>query len=124
MKLVSLTVGLFLAFFLCPETGKSQSSENDSSVYTTSVLSAIKVYHQFLAPESGLYNGSEYTGYPFTFTEGYAYFLPEPVSGSVFYDGVLYENASLLFDLVSEHIVIRSPDQRYQIQLINERISG
>jgi hypothetical protein len=78
-----------------------------------------------LTPESGLYNGSEYAGYPFSFTDGHPFFeSPSPITGSIVYEGILYENVPLQFDMINELIIIRSPDQRYQIQLFNERITG
>jgi hypothetical protein len=114
-------------FFLCclnSKTINAQSLEKDTSFYAASVSNAIKVYHQFLTPESGLYNGIEYPAYEFPFTEGHQFFeINQLVNGSVEYDGMLYKNVPMQLDLITEHVIINSPEGGYRIQLINERIS-
>ncbi len=42
--------------------------------------------------------------------------------GSVFYDGILYGDLDLVYDLVNEQVVINDPYNIYKISLINEQV--
>ena len=86
----------------------------------------MNLYHQFLSPETGLYNGSEYAyklHYPFTINEGHPFYMTEQFdTGAVFYNKVLYENVPLLYDLIMGELVTRNPTNDYFIRLNNENI--
>jgi hypothetical protein len=116
---------LLLIFCLTDKTINAQSLEEDSSFYSAAISNAIRVYHSYLTPEPGLYNGSEYAGYPIRLTEGHQFFnTNELVNGSIVYDSVLYENVLMQIDLITEHVIINSFGSGYYIQLINEKISS
>jgi hypothetical protein len=84
------------------------------------------LYHHFLSPETGLYNGSQYTYaayYPFPINEGHPFFQSKEFSaGSVFYNNILYENVPLLFDIIKEELLINDPSHVFIIKLNKERI--
>lgn len=51
----------------------AQQYQPDSSDNNPAVQDAINLYHNYLSPENGLYNGSEYAYnqyYPFRISEG------------------------------------------------------
>ena len=124
MKSPLISLLLFM-FCLGDKTISAQSLESDSSFYLAAISNAIGVYHSYLTPESGLYNGSEYAGYPIRLTEGHQFFdTNELVNGSIVYDGVLYENVPIQIDLVTELVIINSFGGAYRMQLINEKISS
>ena len=123
MKSPLISLLLFI-FCLAGKTMNAQSFEEDSSFYSAAISNAIRIYHSYLTPEPGLYNGSEYADYPIRLTEGHQFFdTNELVNGSIVYDGVLYENVPLQIDLVTEHVIINSFGGAYRMQLINEKIS-
>lgn len=125
MKLAYAVSPLFFLSCFSSKPVNAQSLEQDSSFYSASVSQAIQVYHHYLAPESGLYNGSEYHDYPFRFTEGHQFFeTNELTNGSIVYHGMLYENIPMQIDLISGHVIINSFEGAYRIQLINEKISS
>ena len=119
--------GLFtlflLALFFYPELSSAQQEQSDSLLYQMAFDHTLAVYTGRTGDQSRLYNGSHYTGYPYTFKEGSPYFNAQNFSqGSVVYDGILYPDVPLLFDDLRQKLITR--DQGYDMQLIDERIGG
>lgn len=102
----------------------AQSNEADSLSYIHAKQNAISVYHEFMAPETGLFNGSQYISYAQTIQEGIPFFeSAEFNKGYVFYSGVLYENIPLQYDLVKGELITIVPSTNYNIRLINDKIT-
>ena len=124
--LTLMKIFLLLIFFINSYKAFSQNSLPDTSAKISSLHNAVNLYHRFLYPETGLYNGSEYAYkvyYPFTINEGHPFFLSKQFdTGVVFYNNVLYENVPLLYDIVMEELLTRDPTNDYAIRLNNERI--
>jgi len=101
----------------------AQQSNPDNVFYQNAVNNAIKRYHQSTGDQSGIYNGSQYGGYNFTFKEGHPYFnIDQFVRGSIVYDGVRYDSVMLLYDEIREVIVMQNVVIR--VQLITDKISA
>ncbi len=102
----------------------SQQYQFDSSNNDPAVQNAINLYHNYLAPENGFYNGSEYAYkryYPFRFSEGHPFLFTQLFTeGTVFYDGMVY-HAPLLLDIIKGELLTRSPSNIY-CKLNSERI--
>ena len=117
---------LLIAFTPIAKNSYAQSFTADSSNEDAHIKSAINLYHHFLAPEPGLYNGSEYVYYqyyPFVINEGHPFFLSKNFNnGSVNYNGMLYENVPILFDIIKDEVLINDPSKKYIIKLNNKRI--
>ena len=100
----------------------AQSSSNDSLSLAKTIGNAEALYYQSAGDQSRLYNGTEYTGYPFSFVEGSPFFLTnQPQQGSIMYDQVEYQNVNLLYDDMMGVIIMQ--DENHRIQLLNDRIS-
>ncbi len=117
---------LWLLGFFNGSKGIAQLYSIDSSFYQESVSTIISLYHfQELAPEKKLYDGIEYIPYDYRISRGSPYFQSGKFSpGNIVYNNVLFENIPMMYDLVKEVVVIRSPDRRFSIALNNEKISG
>jgi hypothetical protein len=117
---------LLCTFFINSYQAFSQNFITDTSGDSSSFQSAVNLYHRFLTPETGLYNGSEYAYnayYPFTINEGHPFFQSKTFdTGAVFYNNVLYENVPLLYDIVKEELLTHDPTNNYIMRLHNERI--
>lgn len=101
----------------------AQPSATDSSFYHKSINKAIELYRQAAGDQSGLYNGSQYPGYPFEFRDGgHPYFDKKVMPGSIVYDHQYYPNVKLLFDELAEQLVFE--DSTHRIQLLRERVSA
>lgn len=91
----------------------------------TAYAGALQLYHSYLTPETGLFRGPRYMEYVHTLREGHPYFDDGHMHpGMIYYDGVLYEHLSLLYDLVKGQVVIDDPFDNYKIGLINELIDS
>lgn len=126
MRLIFLRISLLITFCVYSYKIFSQNSLADTTAETASFKNAVKFYHQFLSPETGLYNGSEYAYklyYPFVINEGDPFFLTKQFdTGTVFYNRILYENVPLLYDLVKEEVLTKNPTNTSIIRLNNEKI--
>lgn len=115
-----LAICLVFPFFY----SSAQSNEADSLSYVNAKQHAISLYHQFMAPETGLLNGSQYISYAQTIQEGIPFFeSAEFNKGYVLYSGVLYENIPLQYDLIKGELITIVPSSNYNIRLINEKIT-
>jgi hypothetical protein len=113
-------------FFASSFKAFPQDFISDTARETTSFQAAVNYYHQFLSPETGLYDGSEYTYntyYPIQINEGDPFFLSKNFyTGTVFYNNVLYEKVPLLYDIIKNELLIHDPSNIYTIRLNNERV--
>lgn len=71
---------------------------------------------------SHLYTGKEYLGYEKTIKGDPFFATSEMENNSIFYDGSLYENVPLLFDIVSNQVIINRYHDNLKIKLLSEKI--
>ena len=110
---------LLMLFFAFNKTnGQTSSYSNQSASYKNA-----KVYFQNETGEDAhLYTGEQYTGYEKNI-KGYPFFVsPLMQNGDIFYNGSLYQNVPLLFDIVRQEIVINRYNQNFRIKLLNEKV--
>jgi hypothetical protein len=117
---------LALFFFLSFSASgvMAQLSPDDSMFYQKAINNTVALYYQSAGDQSGLYNGSQYAGYPFTFKdEAHPFFRTNLFStGFVVYDNILHTEAQLLYDEAGDVLIFR--DTAHRLQLISDRISG
>lgn len=95
----------------------------ENSIEQLIVRNAALVYFQSLGEQSGIYRGTEYTGYPYRIKEGHQFFESADFGyGSVSYDGILYENVPLWYDIVKNQVLVRYVDEFSRIVLHDEKI--
>lgn len=91
---------------------------------TTSVLGAVnharKLYTQRLGDNSLLHNGVEHKHYRDEI-ESEAYLDQEWINGSVFYDGQLFENVPLMYDMIAQRAVTYFNGQ-VDIDLVTDKV--
>jgi len=99
----------------------AQDTVSDNSFYQEALNNAMAIYHQSFGNQSALYNGPMYGEYLFKFTDSHPFFnSPDPVAGSVIYDGIRYDSIFMRYDEVSDVLVINSQADR--IQLFSEKV--
>lgn len=112
---------LLLQFFLL-ENSYSQSDNKINSEHEA-FDAAQSVYFKSLGAQSGIYRGVEYTGFPYRLNNGHQYFESiVPVKGSVYYDGMLYKDVPIWYDLVKKQVIVQYVDEFSEIKLHNELI--
>src|SRR5205085_4116394 len=126
MRWFAAKIFLLSVFFVSFNNVLSQNTSTDSSSEALQLHNVINLYHALLAPETGLYNGSEYAYnvyYPFTINEGHPFFLKKRFdTGAVFYNGILYEKVPLMYDIIKEELLTKDPAGVKNIRLNTERI--
>lgn len=101
-----------------------QAPKPDSLVLSSSRQFLTQLYDQNLGENTRLYNGIEFID-PFQrkVIEGFPYFVMDDwQDGSIFYDGQLYENIPLLFDIYQSRVLVDHPKSHAKIELITEKI--
>ena len=111
--------------------GTARGQLSDSALLNESLLKIIAVHDQALGENIRLYNGSANPGYNHI-SIGNPYFQADLVQpGSIFYDGIIYRQVQMLYDLVQDNVVIvqfsdnsLSPEYRNSLRmdLIRDRV--
>ncbi len=116
--MIARLLPLFLFFsLLCFNSAWSQA---DTSVFVPSYI--VQQYVQSRGNNLLFYNGIEYA-HSYPHTTGHPFFLTDTFQqSSLLYEGVLYQNVPLAYDLVSNAVVIKNKEQ-FLIELKNEKIS-
>lgn len=120
LKKLSLTFSVVLLHTML----LGQALQSDSLVLSSSRQSLTKFYDQTVGENARLYNGIEFID-PFQreVIEGFPYFLIDDwQDGSIFYDGHLYQNIPLLFDIYKNRVIVDHPKSHTKIELIPEKI--
>ncbi len=104
--------------FTFNKTTAQTSSTNQSWAYDN-----IKAWYQNeIGADSHIYMGKEYAPYK-AGIQGSQFFLsPQMQNSTIFYDGTLYEDVPLLYDLVRQNIIINRYEDNTRIKLLNEKI--
>lgn len=105
------------------------SSVSQPAIVDTSLdpafKNAVTFYNNSFGPELRLFNGKEYHEYLLPFKEGQPYFFSNIFSkGTVSYEGKTYENVSILYNLVTDQVVILKYSGFSKIQLLKERVDA
>ncbi|MFL5738938.1 MAG: hypothetical protein ACJ75B_01870 [Flavisolibacter sp.] len=104
---------------------KAQSSQADSSFYSEALSSAISAYDSLnKGLNAAIYNGVEQLGYVYTI-KGTPYFGPKGwQKATVLYDGVLYRNVSVKYDMVKDLLLVAHPNGYTVLSLFSPRVDS
>ncbi|MDE3214024.1 MAG: hypothetical protein KGM98_12385 [Bacteroidota bacterium] len=101
---------------------------NDSTIQSVALSSSIKTYHQFLFPETALYDGSEYpfnVYYSSPLSQGNPFFYSTSFdSGSISYQGMIYQKVPLLYDVIKDELLTNDPSGLYIIRLDKDKVDS
>jgi hypothetical protein len=118
---------LSLFFFIVFSAGHAFGQQpHDSTLTNPATRNAYRVYSNTIGNEANLYNGVEYAGYNEHNNDvGNAYFLSNDWSdGSVEYDGGQYDNVSLMYDLVTDQLILEQPYSHFKLALISGKVKN
>jgi len=95
-----------------------QGASIDSTFVERSLGNAIAMYTVSIRDQALLFNGVESKALPEPY-EGFPFFGSEYVEpGSILYDGELYKNIPLQYDLVKDELIIEHYDQKGYVSMI------
>ena len=102
----------------------AQTFPSDSLFLQKSVDSAIALQKRTLGENLRLYNGPAYS-LSYSGTKGHPYFLADSLQpATILYDGGIYHNIPLLFDLISDDVVISSFHHDQLLTLVKDKVDG
>ncbi len=98
----------------------------DSSFIAQANKNAFDVYSKSIGDQANLYNGVEYKGYvEHSSDQGHAYFLSNDwADGSIEYDGGQYNNVALMYDLITDKVILEQPYSYFKLELISEKVKS
>lgn len=108
MKRNSVIIAIF-----CVTTFLHASAQQSNQDYfrKQAVQNLIGLYYQSLDAEAELYNAPVYERHIPSFTSGHPFFVSDSFSvGTIGYNGLVYENVSILYDIVRDELITRSPN--------------
>jgi hypothetical protein len=115
---------IFVLVFLCfcHEISFGQTQTEKKSEQLT-IKNTVSLYYKSLGEQSGIYHGPAYIGYPYQLSNGHQFFeSPNLTQGTIFYNGMLYQDIPMWYDLVKDEVVVQNIDSLSMISLHNERI--
>lgn len=115
-----------LLFFLTASLGMSLLGRGQgvdtSTIANNAPNTPLALYQAATIYSPHLYNGPRYHIYDSRSKEHQFFQVEDWQKGSVHYDGQLFENVSLLYDIVKGYVVARHPERSGLVQLQSERI--
>lgn len=118
-------VYIFFALLLFTDIPLNAQDMPDTAVARLRESSAISIYYDSLQQQSGLYNGGEYAQYIHLLKEGHPYLDTSAlIHGSIYYDGTLYKNVPMLYDLIKDELVIQHFNKIFLVQLVRLKIDS
>ncbi|HEY9489229.1 MAG TPA: hypothetical protein VIQ51_12885 [Chryseosolibacter sp.] len=109
-------VALVVSFSAFPQV------PHDTAFVVTARKNTIQLHEAALGAQAKLYNGSKYLAPTHTLEE-HPYFSSEDwITGSVFYDGELFENVPLMYDLFNNSLITEHIPSGHAIQLVPEKL--
>ncbi|HMH34756.1 MAG TPA: hypothetical protein VK543_17090 [Puia sp.] len=123
MKIKLLSV---LAVYCClPGTTTAQTDLQDTGFQQASVHNTIDLYYKNIGENAHLYNGSEYMLYSLYDKQDSKNLYFQSIflqNGDVFYDGTLYQDVPLTYDLLHDDLVTTRYKQNYRIRLNADKV--
>jgi len=122
-----IPIALFTILIIFLFTGKSfaQLMSTDSSSQQPAFNNAVSLLSASLGEQAPLYNGPEYYFYDHTI-KGTAYFMDVNTftPGSVFYDGHLFSNVQMLYDLYTDDVAVLLYNHFQKISLLKSKVKS
>ena len=112
-----------LLFILPCCTIRAQDFMADSTFYQKVLSNTRAQYLKNIGANAGIYQGTAYDHY-WNKVMGNPFFLKEGlVPGKILYDGTLYENIPIAYDMLKEVLVTKSFSKSTDISLVGERVA-
>jgi hypothetical protein len=112
-------LSLLLTLFTFNKTNAQSIPEG---IHSDALKNVQNYFQNTIGEDAHIFTGKEYVGYA-SYIKGHPFFLTDQMLQSeIFYDGTLYEDIPLLFDIVSQKIVINRYNQNDTISLLNAKI--
>ncbi len=116
---------LFFALAICFQINRAgaQTLSPDAAYLQQAVQQLTTTYRNARGGHAHLYNGTEYVSSDKYHLIGHPDFMVDTlVTGAVLYDGSLYENIPMLYDMREDELVIHNYNTNLKIRLVKDKI--
>ncbi len=114
---------LFLQLSCAVTNAAAQTAEEDDMA-ASALKNTVTVYHGYMGLQNGITNGPFYIFYSNSILRGMPFLdSTKASSGQVTFNGILYENVTLWYDVVKEKLVTLSPNYNLMHELTNDRVN-
>ncbi len=111
-----------LLYLATPAVG--QLTQPDSLFVRSAQQEAISTYERTLHDQAHVYEGNEYIAHDHRIKVHPYYKIDTLQKGTILYNGVLYHDVPMLYDIVREELAIQPPDGGYRLRLRNDYLSA
>ena len=120
-----LRVAAFAWLFSVPFFVSAQILVLNDNFLDSGINTAVRKYDAAIGGSARLYNGSQYREYELhEYDTGFPYFIfDDPMAGTVGYDGQTVPNVYLLYNLITNKVIVENPFNNAKIELISEKVS-
>ena len=112
---------VFIFFFIIGNA-HAQGAKQDTIFLSSSIKNTRALYTKWLSVQSLLYNGKSPKKYEDDILDLVPFYLPDWEDGTVYYDGELYEAVPLMYDLVSDKVIVSQARSYSEIELISSKV--
>jgi len=125
LKPITLSVVCFFIIYISPLSVSAQTSVDSSENKKIAYTNIQEKFYKAIGEQSRLYNGIEYNGYDRKFL-GNAGFMDivDLHKGSVIYDGYLYKNVDMFYDIYQDEVIIQLYQSFLKINLLSEKVDS
>ncbi|MFT2009483.1 hypothetical protein ACMA1I_12465 [Pontibacter sp. 13R65] len=118
---------LFCFFVLTALPGQAvlaQTQPKDTAFVQAAISQAVGAYRNAIGNSAHLYTGIEYFDYRKYLREGHQFLVTdELVKGDVVYEGILYEQVPLLYDIVKDELIVKLESRAFNQKLISQKVA-
>src|SRR5687767_13659657 len=101
----------------------AQNSITDTGFYRSAISHIVKLYVDSVKENLHLYNGTEFKGATRR-NNGHQFFeYSQPQKGDVFYDGLLYPDMMLSYDLIADEIIFFNSIKNVHIKINTQKVN-
>ena len=103
--------------------GSTKAQPVASDTLSSLIEYPVSIYYQSLGEQSPLYNGSEFVDYGAKIHIGHPFYkTTDFVKGTIHFDGMVFGNAMMLYDIIKDKIIIQHFDKIYRIEIPVKKI--
>ncbi|WP_207429778.1 hypothetical protein [Pedobacter sp. SYSU D00535] len=121
----ALRLAMGTVFLLVPFVNAFSQTQTDSSFVRQVSNRAVSYYIGALKQEAPVFNGRIYRAYPYRLDNGHSYFREQAlVNGTLVYEGKIYQDVQLLYDLVRDEVALSNFDHSFMLIAQAAKVDG
>lgn len=100
------------------------SAQQSADTFSRQKPYPVSIYYDSLGEQSPLFNAREYVAFPGIIHQGHPFYkTTEFVTGTIHYDGMFFDDAKILYDIITNKVLVLHYNGIFRIDLPVDRIS-